>query len=265
MKNLLTNNLTIRTKKENLVLVNRLSFQIKESESLILLGQSGCGKTITCRTVMGILDKTRFRTEGSITFDGLELLNLSENKRGDIYGKKIAFIPQNPMTALDPSMRVGRQMDEMLRLHTDLKAVQRRERIEHVLTDAGLDSTDRIYKSFPFMLSGGMLQRILIAMAMSTKAELVVADEPTTALDVVHRNEIVDSFLRLRQAGSAILFVTHDFAAALRLGGDVMVMREGEIIEKGETMTLYQNPQHPYTKALVSASALSRGANNAGC
>ncbi len=167
------------------------------------------------------------------------------------------------MTALNPSVKIGKQMDETLRLHTRLGKAQRRERIEKALTDAGLADTERVCASRPGMLSGGMLQRVLIAIALSTDAELVIADEPTTALDVVHRNEIVDAFARLRDGGAALLFVTHDFAAALRLGGDVMVMREGRIVERGSTREVYASPRHEYTRALVRASSLSKGASHA--
>ncbi len=262
MKELNVKELSIRLKDDCSLLVDRLSFRVGSGESLILLGQSGCGKSVSCRAVMGLLSR-RFRVDGSILFDGTELRGLPERWRADYYGKRIALVPQNPMTALNPSVKIGKQMDETLRLHTRLDKAQRRERIEKALTDAGLADTERVCASRPGMLSGGMLQRVLIAIALSTDAELVIADEPTTALDVVHRNEIVDAFARLRDGGAALLFVTHDFAAALRLGGDVMVMREGKIVERGSTREVYASPRHEYTRALVRASSLSKGAGHA--
>jgi len=259
MSELKANGLSVILKKDGTPLVQRLSFSLTSGESLILLGQSGCGKTLTCRTVTGILDRTRFRTEGSLVFDGHDLLSLPEKERTGLYGRKIVFVPQNPMTALDPSVRIGRQLDETLRIHLKLTSAQRRERVLRSLTSAGLKDVERVCAAYPHMLSGGMLQRVLIASAISTDAELVVADEPTTALDVVHRNEIVDCFLDLRRSGKALLFVTHDFAAALRLGGNILVLRNGSVVEQGSTRSVYDAPKEEYTRALVRASALSKG------
>jgi len=262
MSELVVDNLTITLRKENRALVSGLSFRLGAGESLVLLGQSGCGKSMSCRAVMGLLDR-RFAVDGSITLDGTELTGLRERERSGIYGRRIAFIPQNPMTALDPSVPVERQMGETLSLHTNLSRAQRRGRLRQALAGAGLGETERVCASRPGMLSGGMLQRVLIAMALSTGAELVIADEPTTALDVVHRNEIVDTFAALQERGMSVLFVTHDFAAALRLDGKILVMRDGAVVERGSTREVYALPRHEYTKALVRAAALSKGAGHA--
>lgn len=255
--------LSVSLKKDGKEIVRKLSFSLAVGESLIILGQSGCGKTMTCSAVMGLLDTKRFRIGGSIQYQGDELLGLPEKKRRDYYGKRIAFIPQNPMTALDPSVVIGKQMDEMLRFHTGLPEAQRRERIRQVIEASGLKDVDRICKARPHTLSGGMLQRVLIAMALSTDAEFIIADEPTTALDVVHRNDIVDSFRHLRENGAALLFVTHDFSAALRLEGNALIMQEGKIIEQGRIEALYASPETEHTKALVRASELSKGERHA--
>ncbi len=263
MSTLIVEDLSIHTQKDDRPIVTDLSFSVSGGESLTLLGPSGCGKTMTCLAVMGLLDKRIFRTEGSIMFDRTRLLNMKEKKRPELYGNTIAFIPQNPMTALNPSIRIKGQIDEHLRLHTKLDRRQRKDLMRSSLIRAGLTDTERVLRSFPYMLSGGMLQRVLIAMATGTDADLIVADEPTTALDVVNRNETVDAFLRLKEAGAAILFVTHDFAAALRLGGHVLVMRNGAVIERGKTRGVYTAPKTEYAKALVRASALSRGEKRA--
>ncbi|MCR4725263.1 MAG: ABC transporter ATP-binding protein [Clostridia bacterium] len=258
MAELAVHDLNIFLKKRGTPLVKDMSFSLRTGGSLILLGQSGCGKTMTCRALTGLLDKKVFRAEGSVTFDGAELLSLPERRRRDLYGKRIAFVPQNPMTALDPSVTVGRQMTETLRLHTDLGPAQRRQQALESLEQAGLKEAERVFGSRPYMLSGGMLQRALIAMALSTGAQLVIADEPTTALDVVHRNEIVDAFAALRENGAAVLLVTHDFAAALRMGGDLLVMKDGSVIERGETAAVFACPREEHTRALVRASLLSK-------
>jgi len=265
MRELCANELTVSLKREGKPLVDKISFRLGEGKSLILLGESGCGKTMTCRAVMGLLEKRRFHVSGSVSLDGSELLGLSEKKRAGVYGKRLAFIPQNPMTALDPSVSIGRQMDETLRLHTKLNSTRRRARICSSLLESGLEETERVCRARPNMLSGGMLQRVLIAVALSTGAELVIADEPTTALDVVLRNETVDAFVHLREKGAAVLFVTHDFAAALRLGGEVLVMREGTVVERGDVREVWASPGSEYTKALVRASALSKGTSYADC
>ena len=265
MSTLTVKDLSIHTKKDDRPIVTDLSFSLSSGESLVLLGQSGCGKTMTCRAVMGLLDKHLFRTSGSILFDQTQLLHMEERKRPELYGNAIAFIPQNPMTALDPSMRIKGQMDEHLYLHTKLDRKERIDCIRDALIRSGLTDTDRILRSFPHTLSGGMLQRVLIAMATGAKADLIIADEPTTALDIVHRNETVDAFLRLRESGAAVLFVTHDFAAALRLGGDVLVMKDGTVVEQGKTRDVYTAPKTEYAKALVKASALSKGEGRADC
>ena len=181
----------------------------------------------------------------------------SEKQRRGIYGNQIVYIPQNPMTALDPSMRIGRQMDETLRLHSDKSRQQRYNYILRLLHDVGLDDPDRVYRAYPHMLSGGMLQRVIIAMAMMLDAKFVLADEPTTALDVIHRNEVIDLFSQMKANGVGILMVTHDFATALQLGGNMLVMKEGKIIESGEVQSVFDHTTEPYTRSLIEAYSLS--------
>lgn len=238
-------------------LVSEISFAIKEGESLILLGQSGSGKTMTCSAVLNLLDPKKFKVSGSIFFGETDLLNSSEKQRRGIYGNQIVYIPQNPMTALDPSMRIGRQMDETLRLHSDKSRQQRYNYILRLLHDVGLDDPDRVYRAYPHMLSGGMLQRVIIAMAMMLDAKFVLADEPTTALDVIHRNGIIDLFSQMKANGVGIFMVTHDFATALQLGGNMLVMKEGKIIESGEVQSVFDHTTEPYTRSLIEAYSLS--------
>lgn len=188
MPSLMIDHLSINLRSGTDNLVSEISFAIKEGESLILLGQSGSGKTMTCSAVLNLLDPKKFKVSGSVFFGETDLLNSSEKQRRGIYGNQIVYIPQNPMTALDPSMRIGRQMDETLRLHSDKSRQQRYNYILRLLHDVGLDDPDRVYRAYPHMLSGGMLQRVIIAMAMMLDAKFVLADEPTTALDVIHRN-----------------------------------------------------------------------------
>ena len=247
MPSLMIDHLSINLRSGTDNLVSEISFAIKEGESLILLGQSGSGKTMTCSAVLNLLDPKKFKVSGSVFFGETDLLNSSEKQRRGI----------NPMTALDPSMRIGRQMDETLRLHSDKSRQQRYNYILRLLHDVGLDDPDRVYRAYPHMLSGGMLQRVIIAMAMMLDAKFVLADEPTTALDVIHRNGIIDLFSQMKANGVGILMVTHDFATALQLGGNVLVMKEGKIIESGEVQSVFDHTTEPYTRSLIEAYSLS--------
>jgi len=254
---LTVNELSVFVRETGEPIVRNASFSLEKGKSLVILGQSGSGKTMTCQTIMGTLNRRLFTTSGEIVFTGRELLSLHPQKQREIYGAQIALIPQNPMTALDPSARVGRQMRETLFLHTGRKGTDADERLVIALHQAGLGNPETVLRCYPYMLSGGMLQRVLIAMALMVDAELIVADEPTTALDAKHRSEAVDAFVRLREQGAAILFVTHDFAAADRMGGSLLVMKDGRIIERGAVSKVLSAPEHPYTRALIEASRLS--------
>lgn len=249
--------LTITLKEGERPLVFDVTFSVREQSSLIILGQSGSGKTLVCKTLTGILNRQEFFCAGEVFFAGRELLSLSAREQREIYGVEIALIPQNPMTALDPSVRVGKQMTETLYIHAGLKGAQAREKVSQALREAGLERTEEVMRSYPYMLSGGMLQRVLIAMALMMGANLIVADEPTTALDAEHRNATVDALIRLRERGVAVLLVTHDFAVASRMGGDLVVMKDGRIVEHGRVDEVLSAPKHAYTQALIEASRLS--------
>lgn len=242
--------------KDKSIIVKHLNFDLDAGSSLILLGQSGSGKTLTCKSILGVLG-TSFAPTGEIRFEGQSLLNLPTKMQQSVYGKQIAMIAQNPMTAFDPSAKIGRQMEETLRIHTKLCRTERHAKCLQALSDAGLTREETVMDSYPFTLSGGMLQRVMIALALMMDAQLIVADEPTTALDVEHRNATVDTFIRLRECGVAVLLVTHDFMVATRFGGRLLVMNDGEIVEDGLVDSILKNPRHPYTKELLSASRLS--------
>ena len=217
MPSLMIDHLSINLRSGTDNLVSEISFAIKEGESLILLGQSGSGKTMTCSAVLNLLDPKKFKVSGSVFFGETDLLNSSEKQRRGIYGNQIVYIPQNPMTALDPSMRIGRQMDETLRLHSDKSRQQRYNYILRLLHDVGLDDPDRVYRAYPHMLSGGMLQRVIIAMAMMLDAKFVLADEPTGNLDSKNSKEIVELLkVSNEKYGQTLLVITHDESIALQ-------------------------------------------------
>ncbi|MCR5388296.1 MAG: ABC transporter ATP-binding protein [Lachnospiraceae bacterium] len=253
------NQLEICIKQEKFNVVKNVGFSLDKGKALVILGQSGSGKTMTCHCLMGLLDPRKYAVSGEILYDGKNILKLSPKEKRLLYGGEIAFIPQNPMTALDPSMKIGKQITETLSLHSDIPKNERNEAALDALKKAGLGDVNRVFTSFPHELSGGMLQRVLIAMALMVNAKLVIADEPTTALDVVHRNETMEAFSKMLKAGTSVLMVTHDFAAALGLGGDLIIMHEGNIVETGTVTGVLSNPRHAYTRQLIDASVLTSG------
>ena len=250
---------TISLKNQHQVLVKNISFSLEKAGAITLLGQSGSGKTTICRSILGLLNRNTFQVEGDILFGGISLFQLKEKERAMYYGRKIAFVPQNPMTALDPSRKVGAQMSEFLRIHQDLNKKDALSLYEQAMGRAGLTDTKRILNSLPGQLSGGMLQRCLIALAFAGNAKLVVADEPTTALDAIHRDKAVEQFLHLQEQGCALLLVTHDFDVARHVGGHVLILKEGQMVEQGCAQEVLQNPIADYTKELIEAIHLGWG------
>lgn len=251
--------LTIRHRDTQNILVNDIGFTLEQAGILTLIGQSGSGKTMTCRAILGIISRHGFQIQGKICFDGTDLLALKEKERSRYYGSQIAFVPQNPMTALDPSRKVGHQMAEFLRLHQPMAKKDALSLCEKALTETGLHETGRIFGSLPGQLSGGMLQRVLIALAIAGNARLIIADEPTTALDAVHRDQAVEQLLHLQERGCALLLVTHDFHVVHHVKGQVLILKDGYMVEQGDSEEILHNPQSEYTKALLDAIHLEWG------
>ena len=208
---------------------------------------------MTCRAILGILSRRGFQISGKIRFDKNDLTVFKEKERSQFYGSQIAFIPQNPMTALDPSRKIGHQMAEFLRLHQPIAKKDALSLCEKVLTEMGLHETGRILGNLPGQLSGGMLQRVLIALAIAGNARLIIADEPTTALDAVHRDQALEQLLHLRERGCALLLVTHDFHVVHHAKGQVLILKDGCMVEQGDSEEILQNPQNEYTKSLLDA------------
>lgn len=249
--------LHIEVKKDKRTVVEDVSFTLEEGEALVLLGQSGSGKTMSCHAIMGLLDSKQFQIDGEILFEGKNILMPGKKEKRKLYGSAVAMVPQNPMSAFDPSMRIGKQMEETLTLHSNLKGRALHQKVREALLQAGLSNPEMVCRSYPHTLSGGMLQRCLIAMTLMTKARVIIADEPTTALDVIHRNDTVKAFLGLQAQGAAILMITHDFAVARQFSGRLLVMKNGKVLEQGKTEDILEHPKADYTKALWAASRLS--------
>lgn len=235
--------------------VSNASLEVGKREILCIVGESGSGKSVMGKAIMGLLPTPHVRaTGGRILFEGRDLLGRSEEEMRTLRGGRIAMIFQEPMTALNPLMKVGRQIDEVLEVHTDLKPRARKARILELVGDVRLPDPERIIDSYPHQLSGGQRQRIVIAMALALEPALIIADEPTTALDVTTQAQILHLLKELQRAhGTSVLFITHDFGVVAEIADRVAVMRHGEIVEAGTAERVLSDPQAEYTKALVAA------------
>jgi peptide/nickel transport system ATP-binding protein len=236
-------------------IIDRISFQVASGETLCVVGESGSGKSVTSLTVMGLLQKgTLVPTAGSVKLVGEELLCASESRLRQLRATTMAMIFQEPMTALNPVVPVGRQIDEVLRAHTSLDARARRKKILDMMEQVRLPQVERIFASYPHRLSGGQRQRIMIAMALVLEPKLLIADEPTTALDVTTQKQILTLIRDLqRDHGTAVLFITHDMGVVAEIADRVAVMRQGRLVETGALDTILRNPAMDYTRNLLSA------------
>jgi len=246
---------------DHLVAVRDVSFAIRRGESVGLVGESGSGKTLTCRSVLGLLPETGEIDHGSIVLgSGPDAVELTGARRGTwdkVRGTRVAAVFQDPASYLNPSLTIGHQVDEVLRVRGGLGRRAARERTIELLTEVGLHDAELVYHRYPFELSGGMLQRVIIAIAVSLNPELLIADEATTALDTVVQAEILELLQRLRRTHQlSLLLVTHDLAVVAETCERVLVMYAGEIVESGPTDQVLGDPQHPYTQALMGVASI---------
>ncbi len=236
--------------------VDGVSFGLKKSQTLCIVGESGSGKSITSLSILGLIEKPGKIVGGSIQFLRQDLLQLKEKQmQKEIRGKKIGMIFQEPMTSLNPSYTVGFQINEVLKIHhPSLNKKERLERVVYELERVGIPHAGDKYHEYPFNLSGGQRQRVMIAMAMVCEPEILIADEPTTALDVTIQAQILELMKELQQKkGTSILFITHDLGVVAQIADEVVVMYKGHVVEQASAKELFADPRHPYTKALLSA------------
>lgn len=234
--------------------VDGISLDLYEDEVLAIVGESGCGKSTLATTIMGLHDYNYTKVSGEVFFDGKNLLDLKEDEYNEIRGGQIGMIFQDPLSALNPLQRIGEQIEEALIYHTDLDKDARKERVISLLAKVGIDNPERSYRQFPHELSGGMRQRVMIAMALSCKPHILIADEPTTALDVTIQAQILDLILDLqREAKAGIILITHDLGVVAQTADRVAVMYAGEVVEIADSDTLFTNPLHPYTRSLLDS------------
>ncbi|OPH57267.1 glutathione ABC transporter ATP-binding protein [Paenibacillus ferrarius] len=243
-----------RTGKEEVISVDEISFKLKAGETIGIVGESGCGKSVTSLSVMGLLGQNGRIKQGEIHFDGSNLAAWSESELRRLRGKDIAMIFQEPMSSLNPVLTIGNQLVEMIRQHTSHSRKEAKAYAVQMLRKVGLPRAEDVMEVYPHTLSGGMRQRIMIAMALSCKPKLLIADEPTTALDVTIQAQILELMKELREeSGAAIMLITHDLGVVAEMADKVVVMYAGQIVEEADVFTLFREPQHPYTKGLLNS------------
>lgn len=233
--------------------VDHIDFAVDEGETVCIVGESGCGKSVTSLSVMGLLGRDGKVTDGAALFEGRNLLAMSEKELDTIRGNKISMIFQDPLTCLNPAFRVGSQIMESIRLHMGLSKEEAKQRAISLLKKVGMPDAEAVMKKFPHTLSGGMRQRVMIAMALSCNPKLLIADEPTTALDVTIQAQIMKLLKDLqKEMGMAMILITHDMGVVAHMADRVLVMYAGQIIEQASVKELFDNPGHPYTRALLN-------------
>lgn len=241
----------LQSAKKRTELVRDVSFEVMPGECLGILGESGSGKSMSVKAMLGLLDRN-FKVTGNVWFEGRDLLCESRESLRQIRGSRIAMVLQNPMTCFDPLYRIGSQMAETFATHTDLKPAQIREQSIQVLERMRIREPKEVLEKYPHQLSGGMLQRIMIGIAMALKPALLIADEPTTAIDAITQYEILDEFVRIKKEhNTAMIFITHDLGAIFRVADRLVVMNTGRIVDRGDFQHILHHASDPYTRLLV--------------
>ena len=244
-------NVKLHHRRASKKLVEDVSFEVRPGECLGILGESGSGKSMTVKSVLGLLDKN-FQVSGSAIFDGQDLLKESKEELRRLRGSRITMVLQNPMTCFDPLYRIGNQMAETFATHTSWNAQEIRSRCLKILDQMRIRNGEEVLEKYPHQLSGGMLQRIMIGIAMALQPELLIADEPTTAIDAITQYEILEEFIRIKkQKNTAMLFITHDLGAISKVADRILVMNSGHVVDSGSFDHILKHADDPYTRMLV--------------
>ena len=252
--------LTINIKKNGVTIIDNLSLQVRRGEIVSLLGESGSGKSVTSLAIMGLTQGMTIN--GSITLEEQEITQFSEKEMRNLRGARVAMIFQNPMSSLNPVKTVGKQISEVLRRHISMSSSKAQKQAISIMQDVGLHDPERCYHAYAHQLSGGMCQRIMIAMAIACRPALLVADEPTTALDMTVQRQIMDVLTSLTSRyGMSVLFITHDLHLAQYYSDRTNIMYAGQIVEEGATDIIFSRPAHPYTQALIACNPDSDSAH----
>ncbi|WP_265939829.1 ABC transporter ATP-binding protein [Bacillus thuringiensis] len=243
-----------QTEEGTVKAVNHVSFAVREGETVCVVGESGCGKSVTALSIMGLIAESGSVVGGDILYEGKSLLGMKEKELRSLRGNDIAMIFQEPMTSLNPVFTVGEQIVETLREHELLSTNEAYKKAIELIRKVGIARANEIVHSYPHELSGGMLQRIMIAVALSCNPKLLIADEPTTALDVTIQAQILDLLRQVKEEfKTSILLITHDLGVVAEMADYVVVMYGGKVIEEAPVLEIFQNPKHPYTKGLLKS------------
>jgi len=241
--------------------VDGVSFELAAGEVLAIVGESGCGKSVTAQTLTGLTRASNARITGSVNYRGREINGLTDNQLRDVRGEQIAMVFQDPMCALNPVYRVGDQITEMIRAHRDVSKKEAKAKAIELLRSVGIPNADRRVRLYPHEFSGGMRQRVMIAMALVLEPEVVIMDEPTTALDVVMQRQILGQLIELReQLDFSVLFITHDLSLLVEFSNRIAIMYGGRIVEEAPAAALYKDSLHPYSDGLLHSFPALRGA-----
>lgn len=247
-------NIKVHDKKSTGTIISDVDFEMEKGDIFGIVGESGSGKTMTALAIAGLLSRHDMEKRGTIIFEGINLLNVERKVLRKIQGNEIAMIFQEPLNSLNPLKKVGWQVEESLRIHTVMEKEEMKERALKALADVELDNPEAVYNSYPHELSGGMRQRVMIAAAMIIQPKLLIADEPTTALDVTIQAQIVELLRKLnRERQVSILFISHDLSLVNSLCEKVIVMQNGLVVEQGLCKDIFNNPQKEYTKNLIGS------------
>ncbi|SHE09893.1 peptide ABC transporter ATPase [Chlamydia abortus] len=238
--------------------VDDVSFRVREGETVCIVGESGCGKSITAMSIMGLIEGPSGRVvQGDIQFGGRDILQISKEELRRIRGNDISMIFQEPMSSLNPVITIGKQIMEPLMIHRKLSKKEAYARAIELIELVGIPRAEQIAESYPHELSGGMLQRIMIAIAISCNPKLLIADEPTTALDVTIQAQVLETLREIKQKSNmSIILITHDLGVVAEMADYVVVMYSGKIVEEGEVVELFENPKHPYTQGLLKSKPI---------
>ncbi|HBF6497239.1 TPA: ABC transporter ATP-binding protein [Clostridioides difficile] len=250
------NNLSVSFKVEEgeVQAVRNVSFNLKKGETLAIVGESGCGKSVLCKSLMRILPYNGYIKNGEVLLKSSDLVKKSEKEMEDIRGKNISMIFQDPMTSLNPTISIGKQIAEAVIIHQGISKSEAKKRAIELIELVGIDNPEKRFKQFPHHFSGGMRQRIVIAIALACNPDVLIADEPTTALDVTIQAQIIDLIKDLQhKIGLSIIFITHDLGVVATIADRIAVMYAGKIVEKGTVEDIFYDPRHPYTWGLLGS------------
>ena len=245
---------SFRIRDEYFDAVDGVDMKLFSDEILAIVGESGCGKSTLATTIMGLHNPNFTRSTGEILFEGKNLVGLSEKEFNEIRGEGIGMIFQDPLSALNPLQRIGKQIEEGLIYHTKMNAEERKARVLELIEQVGIPNPPRVARQYPHELSGGMRQRVIIAIALACKPKIIIADEPTTALDVTIQAQILDLLVQIqKEINAGIILITHDLGVVAQLADRVCVMYAGQIVEEAPVVELFTNPKHPYTRSLLNS------------